>query len=190
MKYMIKKYTEEQKTEYKRWFDLSMRVYGEICDMQTRAEQEAYLKDYECKDIVLAMLDGERYAQLIWNHVSPGEVIKMKVTPLPVEFGSGREIIKHYLENVEYIGEEGGMVTDGYITREEARQRMINKWKEDCGEEEAKEFASTFELEDICEGYFHLMTPEMREKLGAPASCEWFVSQEKVSAYKVWVYWG
>lgn len=164
-----------------------MRVYGEVMEMESRKDQEEYLKKYECGDIVLKMLDGAPYARTIWKHILPKQ---KKLGDPNAPIGTGRDIIKKYLGNAEYIGEDGGMVTDGYITKEEARNRMIARWKEDCGEVDAKEFAENMTVDELVEGYFHLMTPAVREEMGADADCEWYVSVSKVSGYKVWIYWG
>lgn len=102
-----------------------------------------------------------------------------------------QELIKRDLQQAEYIGEDGGMVVDGRFTLVGAFRKMRERWIEDCGEDEWQDFNDDADLmSNIGIGYFHLMTEADREEMGAEKECEWYISIEKKSPYKVWCYWG
>jgi hypothetical protein len=103
-----------------------------------------------------------------------------------------QELIKRDLQQAEYIGEDGGMVVDARFTQLGAYRKMAKRWIEDCGQDDWDSFKedSDFTPDSLGIGYFHLMTEADREEMGAEQECEWYVSIEKKSKYKVWCYWG
>ena len=99
------------------------------------------------------------------------------------------EILNTELQEVQYIGEDGGMVVDGRLSFKEAYKRMKKRWTDDCGEEEAREFFRDWCTEvSVGIGYLHLIKDEDKHKY--EDDVEWYVSVKEESPYKVWVYWG
>ena len=102
-----------------------------------------------------------------------------------------QKLIKRDLQQAEYIGEDGGMAVDGRFTLLGAYRKMRQRWIQDCGEDDWEFFNEEADLKNnIGIGFFHLMTDADREEMGAERETEWFVSFEKKSPYKVWIYWG
>lgn len=58
-------------TEYKKWIDVSTKVYRSALKEATRKEQAEVIKEFNCRGIVFAMLDGKPYDQIIWKMLKP-----------------------------------------------------------------------------------------------------------------------
>lgn len=67
---------------------------------------------------------------------------------------------------------------------------MIARVRQDCDEFDVDAFKDACKPEDLEIGWFHLMTEADREEMGAEQECEWYVSGENKSRYKVWIYFG
>lgn len=99
------------------------------------------------------------------------------------------KILDTELQEVQYIGEDGGMIVDGRLPFEEAYRRMRARWVEDCGEEDAKDFFDEYCTEEaVGRASLLLATKKIREKYGEP-DLVWYVSIKEESDYKVWCYW-
>lgn len=100
------------------------------------------------------------------------------------------ELIKRDLQEATYIGEDGGMVVDNRFTRAGAYRKMIARLREDCGEEEVKEFMENCKADDLGMAYFHVVTDKDRSTGEFDSDTEWYVSGHDHSYNLVWVYWG
>lgn len=97
-------------------------------------------------------------------------------------------ILERDLKEASYIGEEGGMAVDGRLTQLGAYRKMVARIREDCGDEEVETFKENCSADDLGIAYFHLVTPANKHEFDYET--EWYISVEKESPYKVWVFWG
>jgi len=96
-----------------------------------------------------------------------------------------KEALSEIKNEAQYVGEDGGMVTDCGSKRE-ALRRFKQLERECNGEEEAKQIKS----EDIITAYFHLAeetTKENREGMNIEED-GWYIDIKAPSPVKVWYY--
>ena len=94
-----------------------------------------------------------------------------------------KEALKDIDNVAEYVGEDGGMVTNCGNKRE-ALKRFIKLNEESDG------MAERIKLEDIKTAYFHLALEVSKEKM-EDMNIEddgWFITTKKPSPIKVWYY--
>lgn len=75
----VKDTKEGLERDYQRWFDVAMRVYSEVMEIETRKDQALHLQKYDCKDIVFRMLDGKEYSEIIWKRLKPAHETPFKM---------------------------------------------------------------------------------------------------------------
>lgn len=75
----VKDIKEGLERDYQRWFDVALRVYGEVIGFDTRKEQAKHLEKYDCRDIVFRMLDGKQYDDAIWKKLKPAHETPFKM---------------------------------------------------------------------------------------------------------------
>jgi len=96
-----------------------------------------------------------------------------------------KEALSEIKNEAQYVGEDGGMVTD-CSNKKEALRRFKQLERECVGEEEAKQIKS----EDIITAYFHLAeeaSAEQREGMNIEED-GWYIDIKSPSPVKVWYY--
>lgn len=96
-----------------------------------------------------------------------------------------REALINIKTEAQYVGEDGGMVTN-CKTKIGAWRRFRKLTREQVGDEEAKEI----KMEDIMTAYFHLAletSKEQRESMNIDDD-GWYIDSRSPSPVQVWFY--
>ena len=67
----ITKTKNELLSAYNDWYNVALKVYFEIKDMETRKQQANFLKEFNCRSIVFAMMDNKPFEHIIWKLIKP-----------------------------------------------------------------------------------------------------------------------